>query len=221
MRAWVHLHTMDFSGVTAICESIFASVRIPGGVRLWHILMGSAEAALGNHSRALDHLMMVRAEMDRLPLMDDWDKSMPLQAGLVELWLQKGDLYQAHEEAARFLDVALAASERTYQGLAWEANARVAFAEKEWTRAEECIAKGLSTIEGYEVPLAAWRVHATAAEVHARAGNHDSAGHYWELSRSTIMKLADSLGQEELLRTVFLSAPPVRRVLDCARQIDT
>jgi len=221
MRAWVHLHTMDFSGVTAICESIFASVRIPGGVRLWHILMGSAEAALGNHSCALDHLMMVRAEMDRQPLMDDWDKSMPLQAGLVELWLRKGDLYQAHEEAARFLDVALATSERTYQGLAWEASARVAFAEKEWTRAEECIAKGLSTIEGYEVPLAAWRVHATAAEVHARAGNHDSAGHYWELSRSTIMKLADSLGSEEPLRTAFLSAPPVRRVLDCARQIDT
>jgi len=31
------------------------------------------------------------------------------------------------------------------------------------TRAQECIAKRLSAMEGFEVPLAAWRVHATAA----------------------------------------------------------
>jgi hypothetical protein len=72
----------------------------------------------------------------------------------------------------RFLEVALATAERTYQGLAWEANARV--------------------------PLAAWRIHATAAELYARAANRDLVGHYRELSRATIMKLADSLDRQIL-----------------------
>jgi tetratricopeptide (TPR) repeat protein len=174
---------------------------------------------LGNYDRALDHLMKARAEMDRQPLMDDWDQSMPLQAGLTELWFAKGDLALARQEAERFLEVALATEERTYQGLAWEANARVAMAEQEWERAGKCVAKALSTIEGYEVPLAAWRVHSTAAQLYARHGESEASSACRELSRATIMKLADSLAPEEPLRTIFLSAPTVRRVLDYGRRM--
>jgi DNA-binding winged helix-turn-helix (wHTH) protein/tetratricopeptide (TPR) repeat protein len=217
--AWVHLYAMDYSGVMAICESIFASIALPPSVRHLHVLIGSAEASLGNHDRARDHLLNVKDDLDRHPLMDNWLQSMPLQAGLVELWLSKGDLAQARQEAERFLDLALATAERTYQGLAWEANARVAIAEQEWQRGEECIAKGLSTIAGYEVPIATWRVHGTAAELHARAGKSDLAEHHRELSRATIMKLANSLEPEEPLRATFLSAPPVRRILDYTDRI--
>jgi tetratricopeptide (TPR) repeat protein len=217
--ALVHLCAMDFSGVVAICESIFSSVRIPMAIRQWHIQVGSAEAALGNHDRALEYLMKVKDEMDRRPLMNDWYNRMPLQAGLTELWLSKGDLASARQEAKRFLEVAQATAERTYQGLAWEANARVAIAGKEWKRAEDCIAKALSTIEGYEVPLAAWRIHGTAADLLTRAGNNDLADHHCELSRATITKLADSLGAEDSLRATFLSAPLVRTILDKAEGI--
>jgi hypothetical protein len=84
-------------------------------------------------------------------------------------------------------------------------------AAEEWNRAEECIMKALSTMEGYEVPLAAWRVHGTAAEFHARAGDNDLAEHHRELSRATILKLANSLGPEGPLRTTFLSAPDVSK----------
>jgi len=215
-RAWVHLHAMDYRGVVAICEAIFASVRIPQAVRLWHILTGTAKAALGDHDSALDHLMNARAQMDRQPLMDDWDQIMPLQAGLVELWLAKGDLLRAHDEAARFLEVALATEERTYQGLACEANARVALAGTDWTRAQEYIEKGLSTVEGYEVPLASWRVHGTAAALYERANKDDSAEKHREISRATIMELANSLAPEDPLRTTFLASGPVRRALDRA-----
>jgi DNA-binding winged helix-turn-helix (wHTH) protein len=214
--AWIHLHAMDFSGVAAICESIFDSIRIPNGVRLWHILFGSAEAALGNSGRALEHLMKVRSEMERQPLMNDWYQNMPLQAGLTELWLRQGDLVQARAEAGLFLDAALATSEHTYQGLAWEANARVAMAGEDWTRAEDCIAEALSTMEGYEVPLAAWRIHGTAADLYTRAGHHDSASNHSELSRTTILKLAASLDADDPLRSIFLSAPSIRKILDRA-----
>jgi len=213
-KAWVHLHAMDFHGVIEICEFVMGSVRIPPAVRLWNILIGSAEAALGNHDRALGHLLNVKDAMERHPLMDDWYQSLPLQAGLAELWLGKGDLGQARYEAERFLDVSLATAERTYQGLAWETNARVAMAGEDWKRAEESIAKGLSTIERYEVPLAAWRVHGTAAELFARAGNVGLAEHHRELSRAMIAKLGNSLDPEDALRKTFLSARPVRRIVD-------
>jgi hypothetical protein len=173
---------------------------------------------LGNHDRALDYLTKVKAETERLPLRADWDQSILLQAGLVELWLTNGDLTKARQEAEYFLEVSLATAERTYQGLAWEANGRVAIAGQNWQRTEECIRNALSAIEGYEVPLAAWRVHGTATELHARAGNNDLADHHCELSRATITKLADSLQEEDSLRARFLSASLVRKVLDYAER---
>ena len=206
LKAWVHSLAMDFAGAVAICEAIFTSVRVPSAVRSCHILIGSAEAALGNHDRALEHLLKVKHEMDRQPMMDDWFNSMPLQAGLTELCLSKGDLAQARIEAERFLDISLATAERTYQGLAWEANARIALAEADGARAEECIVSALSTIEGYEVPLAAWRVHATAADLYSRTGRKDLAERHRALSRATIMKLANSLDPDDPLRTTFLRA---------------
>jgi len=210
----VHLFAADFAGVKAIGESIRSSVFTPSGIRTCNLLIGSAEAGLGNHEGALDHLTKVRDEMSRNPMMDDWYQSMPLQAGLVELWLRKGELAKARREAELFLDVTLATSERTYQGLAWEANARVAIAEHEWDREEECIAKGLSTVEGYDVPIAAWRLHGAAAKLYTRAGNTDLAEQQGKLGRATIMKLANSLAAEDPLRTTFLSSKAVRGVLE-------
>jgi hypothetical protein len=81
------------------------------------------------------------------------------------------------------------------------------------TRAQERIAKGLSAMEGFEVPLAAWRVHATAAELYRRMKSRELAKRHLALSRETIMKLANCLPAEEPLRQTFLSAPMVRKIL--------
>src|SRR4029077_19588876 len=113
----------------------------------------------------------------------------------------------------RFLELTLATADRMFQALAWEANARLAMAETDLARAADCVAKAVDAMDGFEVPLAAWRVHATAAECAARAGNGRAAQHYRELSRATILGLANSL-TEEPLRSTFLSAPAVRVVFD-------
>ena len=68
-------------------------------------------------------------------------------------------------------------------------------------------------MEGFELPLASWRVHATAFEFYRNAGDRDSAERHRDLSRETIMKLASSLPAEEPLRQTFLSAPMVLKVL--------
>jgi hypothetical protein len=101
-----------------------------------------------------------------------------------------------------------------FQALAWEANARLAMAESDLTRAADCVGRAVASIEGLEVPLAAWRVHATAAECADRARDGRAARRHRELGRATILQLADSLPPEEPLRSMFLSAPAVRVVLD-------
>jgi hypothetical protein len=152
--------------------------------------------------------------MDHQTVFLDWYWRMPLAAGLTELWLRTGDRLRAQQEAERFLDRTLATEERTWQGLAWEINARVALENRNHTRAHECIGKAVSTVQGFEVPLAAWRAHATAAHIEEESGNLEAARSHRRLSRATILRLANSLPEHEPLREIFLSAPAVARVLN-------
>ena len=168
---------------------------------------------MGNYESALEHLLAARADMDRLPIIFNWFWRIRLESALIELWLAKGELAQARTQAESFLKTALATAEHTWQALAWEVNARVAIAELDLTKAQDCIANGLSAMEGFEVPLAAWRVHATAAELYRRMKSRKLAESQLALSRKTIMKLANSLPAEEPLRHIFLSAPKIRKIL--------
>jgi DNA-binding winged helix-turn-helix (wHTH) protein len=217
-QAWLHLHALDFRSVLKICQLVLAPLQdpelraAPPGRRAL-ILSGCASAALGDYACALEDFSAASSEMDRQRRFFDWYWRMPLAAGLTELWLATGDRARARLEAERFLDMALATTERTSQGLAWEINARVALANQDHARARDCIAQGVSTVRGFEVPLAAWPVHATAADIEDASGNIEPARLHRNLSRATIMQLANSLPEQEPLRQIFLSAPAVTRVL--------
>jgi hypothetical protein len=218
-QAWLHLHALDFRSVLEICQSVLTPSRdpelraAPPGRRAL-ILSGCASAALGDFARALDDLSTARSEMDRQTMFFDWYWRMPLAAGLTELWLATGDRARARLEAERFLEMALATTERTCQGLAWEINARVALANQDHARARDCIGKALRTVQGFEVPVATWQVHATAAVIEEKSGNLESARPHREVSGAAILRLASSLPEEEPLRKIFLSAPAVARVLN-------
>ena len=226
-RAVLHLHAMDFAGARDICESAVpltrdpplraASHALPAYPPIFHwalITAGNAEAALGNHQRAVEHLSAARQDMDRSMSGLDWYWQMPLEAGFTEVSLATGNFPGARAAAQRFLDVALTTADRTWQALAWEANARVAKAEIDLTLAKECLAKALVTMEGFEVPLAEWRVHASAAEVFAGLGESADSEWHRRLSREAILKLANSLPEGHFLRRTFLGAPVVSRILD-------
>src|SRR3984885_9914315 len=219
-QAWLHLHAQDFMGVLEICRSALALLRDPAlraapppQLRRALILSGSASAGLGSYARALEDFSAAASDMDCQTVFLDWYWRMPLAAGLTELWLAKGDRVRARLEAERFLEMCLATEERTWQGLAWEINARVALENRDEARARDCIARGVSTLQGFELPLAAWRVHATAAHLEEESGNLESARKHLDLSRATIMQLANSMEQQKPLRKIFLSAPAVARVL--------
>ena len=215
-QAWIHLQAMDPSGALTICESVLPALGEPAR-RPWNrfcrILAGSAELAMGNYDRALEHLSAVRRDMDLLPVVHDWYWKMLLESGFTEAWLGKGDLGQARVSAERFLEVTQQTSEHTWQALAWDAIARVAVAELDAQRTQVCITNALTAMEGYEVPLAHWRVHGTAFELYERMEDKEAAEEHRQLSCATIMKLANSMPNDEPLRGIFLSAPAIRRIL--------
>lgn len=188
LRASLHLHAMDFAGARDRCESALPLVTdpvprpapnapppYPSEFHSALIISGSAEAALGNQQRAMEYLSAARQDMDRSISVFDWYWKMPLEAGFTEAALAVGKAAQARAAAQQYREVTLTTAERTWQALAWEANARVAQAESDLARAKNCTAKALLTMEGFELPLAAWRVHATAAEIDAASGNLQSA----------------------------------------------
>ena len=152
--------------------------------------------------------------MDRRPVIHDWYCRMILGQALSEVWLAKGDLTRARPETEHFLALTLATAERTWQALAWEVNARVAMADGDRGHARTCVDKAVAAMEGFEVPLAAWRVHASAAELERRLGNQRAAGRHRAIGRSTVLALANSLVDYERLRNTFLAAPPVRAIID-------
>jgi hypothetical protein len=151
--------------------------------------------------------------MNRQAVAFDWYFRIQLESGFAELWLAKEDLSLARPQAQRLLDAALATEERTWQALAWEVNARVALLESGTKRAAECIETALSVIRGFEAPLAAWRVHATAASLYDREKNRELADQHRDLSRATIEQLANSMAPESSLRKTFLSSRVVEPVI--------
>jgi DNA-binding winged helix-turn-helix (wHTH) protein/tetratricopeptide (TPR) repeat protein len=226
-QAWLHLQAMDFKGVRAICESALSltqnsalrpapgwPIGFPRQVRNAMICSAMASTALGDYARALEEFSTVSSEMDRQTVFFDWYWRMPAAAGMTELWLATGDRSRAQQEAGRFLEISLATADRHWQGLAWEVNSRMALEIRDLRRAQDCIAKALSVVQGFEVPLAAWRVHATAARIDEESGNLAAARAHREVSRATILRLANSLSEQQALRESFLSAPAVARILN-------
>jgi hypothetical protein len=183
------------------------------------VIAGTAEVGLGNHERALEHLLAAKQEMDSHTVIGDWHCRMMLQGALADLWLARGDLRQAKSEGEVFVTVACATAERTWQALAWEVNARIAMAVGEPERAQDCITKALSAMDGFEVPLAEWRVHATAAELSELRGHSGVAKHHRELSRATVLRLAHSLPEDHPLRITFLSTPSISTIVAGARLV--
>lgn len=215
--AWLHSFAMDFAGVLHICEPILPLLKSfeTCGIHVWFgsILIASAESNMGNFDRAHALVSAVQDDMESLVTTADWYCRALNESVLTELFLAKGELARARPHAEEYLKRALPTDERTLRAQALEVRARLAIAEGDLNCAQDCLAKALQSIEGFEAPLAHWKVCATASDLHTRLGNGGLAKRYRELSCITIRKLADSLAADDPLRETFLSAPPVARVV--------
>jgi hypothetical protein len=79
--------------------------------------------------------------------------------------------------------------------------------------AQGFVRRALDTVTVFDVPLASWRVHRTAWDALGATSAPDADTHRAYAERG-VRALADSLIGVDPLRQAFLSAPPVRRVLE-------
>jgi len=212
-RAMTHFHALDFDGARAICESVLPEAKWRSLNRSCRLLAACADVGRGAHDAALEQLLTLRDEMERQPLMEDFRYQMRLLWALSEIWRAKGNLPQARLESERFLIATHATDERTWRVQALDSNAKLAIAEADLPRALDCMKKGLQEMDGFELPLAAWRLHETAFNIYERLGDRDRAESHLQLSRAAIAKLANSMPIDEPLRKIFLSAPAIRTIL--------
>ncbi len=90
-------------------------------------------------------------------------------------WLETGNLAAARQEADGFLESALLTEDPNLQALAWEMKARIALANGESTEAEPFVLQSLAILQRFDVPIAAWQVHATAWDIYRQLGHEDKA----------------------------------------------
>lgn len=121
--------------------------------------------------------------------------------------LAQGDTRRACREAERLCELAAGPPERTYLALGYNLLAQVALLEGRTDEAHIRVGEALQIVQQAEVPLAAWRVYTTAAELAAYEGNSDKAEVFTAQGAAAIRSLAASLDEADPLRAPLLAHP--------------
>jgi tetratricopeptide (TPR) repeat protein len=200
---WLHCEALDFEAAKALCEVP------PGTMPEEHAalnaintsaILGKACLGLGDVARAIECFEAVaRTEQDEtLPIHRNY--FFPAYAGLSEAWLAQGELAKARDYAQRLHDFSVGAPERTYLALSHRLFAEIALREHALAEAETHLTPALGLVEAAEVPLAAWRVYASAAKLYERSLRPAEAEIYQRRSANVRLQLAASLDETDPLR---------------------
>jgi DNA-binding winged helix-turn-helix (wHTH) protein/tetratricopeptide (TPR) repeat protein len=157
------------------------------------IVRGRAYAGLGDFARALTCFAEVtrRIEEDGV-LLDSYFFPL-LYLAASECRLAQGDLPGARQEACRLCEIAEKPPERTYLAHGHRLLAEITMSVRAWGPANAEIDKALEIVNAGDVPLAAWRVHATAAALFDHQGRSSDAATQRRRGMEVIDAIATSL----------------------------
>ncbi|MDD5034141.1 MAG: AAA family ATPase [Methylococcaceae bacterium] len=176
------------------------------------ILMGKAFLGLHDLPSAWRCFSEITPSMgkDHRDTVIDWIYYLPFHQAFSEYWLAQGDLVQARKQAAALCEKAGLAPERTYLALGHRLYAEVAIAERNWDEAQAQLSQALAIIEAPELPLAAWRVYATAETFHEQRGDRIEAANFRRRGAEVIHALAGSLDEGDPLHQTLLAHGLIR-----------
>jgi DNA-binding winged helix-turn-helix (wHTH) protein/tetratricopeptide (TPR) repeat protein len=207
----------DFEGARKICQSArdAREGQFPDAqyYSIDQIAAGNLALQQRKYSEALEHFGHVRELDVDLKFFMHWEWRMIAYLETSNAYLASGNVVNARTVADSLLRSALATSEPYLQATAWDLQARVAMAEDDLSAARESIRRALEIVERSEIESGVWRTFATASKVYRHAKELKTADMYRDRAESCIRAIADSLGPHEPLRSVFLSADPVRLIL--------
>jgi DNA-binding winged helix-turn-helix (wHTH) protein/tetratricopeptide (TPR) repeat protein len=216
-ESWLRTLCFDFEGVRRLSKIVMRSDAEQHAAwmrTVSRMSSGYAELYRGNLVEALQCFSQVRDPQITSNFILHWRWRLHAQLGMTEARLQAGDIADAHREADDVLASALSAADPTMRALAWEMKSQVATAENDFDGARVCIDHALAILDRFDIPVAAWQVHRTAGDLYADVRDRERAKRHRARAKEVIMRLADSFEQGEPLRESFLTAAPVRRILE-------
>jgi hypothetical protein len=215
-EAWLRTMALDFQGALRVCDELTRSSVYPTGQArtIGRVAAGFDALDQGRWDVARRQFEDVRDPHQTPKFFVHWYWRIHAHRGLVHAWLGAGHPAHARVEADRLMEAALGTGDPNLQALAWEARARVAMAESHWTDARQCIDRAFAVLARFDVPVSAWRVHATASELYRKVGPSEEAAGHRERARVMVTALAESFAPDEPLRIALLGAASVRRLCE-------
>jgi tetratricopeptide (TPR) repeat protein len=211
MLAMIHQQALDHVGTVELCRQslpVFQSPETQWFRLLCLTLLGGSEVYLGDLEEARNHLKQAEALREYKDVVTPFSWEVQLYLAMIHLALCSGAVGEAKEASLMLTSACEQVANRTWRAIAWEAHARIALAEGDLTQARVCIDKAIELMEGYDLPLAYWRVHRTAMQVYP-----DDIDYHRRLAARTVLALAESLNDHAALKNTFLSSLEVGSVL--------
>lgn len=207
MVAWLHIEALDFEGAKKRCEEALDSAveENPVNFFLGRNLLAKAHLGLNDYPAAFAQFDAITTRIETDGLMMEAVFHPLFSHGLSEYWLGVGDLARAREQATRLCEIAARPPELTYLALSHRLLAKIAIVEKDFEEAQVQLSRAVSIVKGSELPLAAWRVHATAAEFYESVGESGKAAEFRCGCEKVIETLAATFDQGDPLRSSLLA----------------
>ena len=221
-EAWLRTLVMDFQGAQRVCDELTRSSVYPSGQAqtIGRLAAGFDALDHGRWDEARRLFEEVRDPTQTPKFFMHWYWRTHAHVGLVRAWLHAAHIANARIEADRLTETALGIDDPNLQALAWDARAHVAMAESHWADARQSIDRAFAALARFDLPISAWRVHATASELHRKLGQSEEAGIERERARAHIAALVESFAADEPLRFAMLGAESVRRVYEDALEME-
>ena len=215
-EAWLRTLVFDFRGAQRVCDELTRNSVYPSGQAqtIGRLAAGFEALDGGRWDEARRHFEDVRDPMHTPKFFLHWYWRFHAHVGLVRAWLQADEIAKARIEADRLTQAALGIDDPNLQALAWETRVHVAMAESNWADARQSIDRAFAALARFDVPISAWRVHATASELYRKLGRSEEAATERERARAHIVALVESFAPDEPLRFAMLGAESVRRVYE-------
>jgi DNA-binding winged helix-turn-helix (wHTH) protein len=204
IEARMHLEAQDFASAREAALKTVPLARPGFPLYATQLALAEAQAGLGEYQAAAAGFEEILENSREGPFRLDWIFHLPLYRSLGELALNRGDLANARSAATRLCALAALPGERTFLALGRNLLARIALAENQLEEAAAHSSQALSALGDGDAPLAAWRVHETAAELSLRRGHVSEADSWRSQSGSTLARLASSMDAAEPLRAALL-----------------
>lgn len=201
LMAWLYVEAGDYAGAKRYCEEAlsqssgewFTFISVHCSAVLGRALLGLKDYT--GAARCFETFFHARKN-EILPVFSNY--FFPACLGACETWLALGEFRQARHYAEQLQNRAAGAPERTYLALSYRMYAEIALKEGLFDEAESHIAEAQNIIEQAELPLAAWRVHATAEKFYSLRG---------ETQRADLCQCKKQGAIQQLLQSIPSSDP--------------